>query len=80
MADIVAGFTVPEAAIVERDRAAAIRRAIERAIGEARPGDIVLVAGKGHETYQEVCGVKHPFDDRIVAREALARLHPGASA
>ena len=76
VAEIVAGFAHPAAAVVERDR----RRAIERAIGEAGPGDIVLVAGKGHEAYQEVGGVKHPFDDRNVAREALARLHPGASA
>ena len=76
VAEIVAGFREPAAAIVERDR----RRAIERAIGAARAGDIVLVAGKGHETYQEVAGVKHPFDDRAVAREALARLHPEARA
>jgi len=76
VAEIVAGFAHPGAAIVERDR----RRAIERAIGAAGPGDIVLVAGKGHEAYQEVAGVKHPFDDRAVAAEALARLHPGARA
>jgi len=76
VAEIVAGFREPAAAIVERDR----RRAIERAIGAARAGDIVLVAGKGHETYQEVAGVKHPFDDGAVAREALARLHPEARA
>jgi UDP-N-acetylmuramoyl-L-alanyl-D-glutamate--2,6-diaminopimelate ligase len=52
------------------------RAAIERAIGEARGGDVVVIAGKGHETYQEVAGgVKLPFDDREVAREALrARL------
>jgi UDP-N-acetylmuramoyl-L-alanyl-D-glutamate--2,6-diaminopimelate ligase len=67
VADIVAGFGRPQDAIVERDR----RRAIERAIGDAGPDDIVLIAGKGHETYQEVAGVKHPFDDSAVAREAL---------
>ncbi len=67
VADIVAGFGRPQDAIVERDR----RRAIERAIGDAGPDDIVLIAGKGHETYQEVAGVKHPFDDGAVAREAL---------
>ncbi|MCW3001011.1 MAG: UDP-N-acetylmuramoyl-L-alanyl-D-glutamate--2,6-diaminopimelate ligase [Conexibacter sp.] len=52
------------------------RAAIERAIGLATEGDVVLIAGKGHETYQEVAGgVKLPFDDREVAREALrARL------
>ena len=69
VADIMAGFAAPAKVVVERDR----RRAIERAIGAARPGDIVLVAGKGHETYQEVAGVKHPFDDSEVARAALAR-------
>ncbi len=51
------------------------RAAIEHAIGAARTGDVVVIAGKGHETYQEVNGEKHPFDDRDVAREALgARL------
>lgn len=48
------------------------RLAIREAIGRARPGDIVLVAGKGHETGQEVDGVVHPFDDRDVVREVLA--------
>jgi UDP-N-acetylmuramoyl-L-alanyl-D-glutamate--2,6-diaminopimelate ligase len=52
------------------------RAAIEHAVGAAGPGDVVVIAGKGHETYQEVAGgVKLPFDDRAVAREALrARL------
>jgi UDP-N-acetylmuramoyl-L-alanyl-D-glutamate--2,6-diaminopimelate ligase len=52
------------------------RAAIEHAIGLAGDGDVVVIAGKGHETYQEVAGgVKLPFDDRAVAREALrARL------
>jgi UDP-N-acetylmuramoyl-L-alanyl-D-glutamate--2,6-diaminopimelate ligase len=52
------------------DRRLAIREAVRR----ARPGDIVLIAGKGHETGQEVQGVVHPFDDRDVAREELACL------
>lgn len=52
---------------VEKDRAAAI----ERAIHCARRGDIVLIAGKGHEAYQEVDGQKLLFDDRAVARRAL---------
>ncbi len=47
------------------------RSAIHRALEIARPGDLVLIAGKGHETYQEVKGVKHPFDDRQVAKEWL---------
>ncbi|HRO28325.1 MAG TPA: UDP-N-acetylmuramoyl-L-alanyl-D-glutamate--2,6-diaminopimelate ligase, partial [Luteimonas sp.] len=67
VADIMAGFSDASRVTVERDRAAAITRAI----GAAGPGDIVLVAGKGHETYQEVRGVKHLFDDGVVAREAL---------
>ena len=52
------------------------REAIDHAIGLAGPGDVVVIAGKGHETYQEIAGgVKLPFDDREVAREALhARL------
>ena len=47
------------------------RAAIRMALEEARPRDIVLIAGKGHETYQEVKGKRHPFDDREVARRAL---------
>jgi UDP-N-acetylmuramoyl-L-alanyl-D-glutamate--2,6-diaminopimelate ligase len=58
---------------VEPDRAAAIRKAIE----EARPGDLVLVAGKGHETYQVVGSKVIPFDDREVARQVLKELGYG---
>jgi UDP-N-acetylmuramoyl-L-alanyl-D-glutamate--2,6-diaminopimelate ligase len=46
--------------------------AIFSAIHHARPGDVVLIAGKGHETYQEIAGTRHPFSDREVARAALA--------
>jgi UDP-N-acetylmuramoyl-L-alanyl-D-glutamate--2,6-diaminopimelate ligase len=49
------------------------RAAIAEAVGRARAGDVVLVAGKGHETGQEIAGVLHPFDDRVVAREELRR-------
>ncbi len=56
--------------IVEPDRAKAIRKALE----QAAPGDFVLLAGKGHETYQIIGKTKHPFDDRQVARHALAGL------
>jgi len=49
------------------DRRLAIREAVRR----AGPGDVVLIAGKGHETGQEVHGVVHPFDDRVVAAEEI---------
>ena len=54
---------------VEIDR----RAAIARAFAAARPGDVVLIAGKGHEQGQEIAGVVHPFDDRLVAAEELRR-------
>ena len=47
------------------------REAIWRAVSMARPNDIILVAGKGHETYQDVAGVKSDFDDRAVLRDAF---------
>jgi UDP-N-acetylmuramoyl-L-alanyl-D-glutamate--2,6-diaminopimelate ligase len=50
------------------------RSAIHRAIGLAEAGDVVVIAGKGHEPGQEVAGVVHAFDDRAVAREALVTL------
>lgn len=53
--------------VVELDRS----RAIERAIVEAKPGDVVLIAGKGHENYQIVGDRVLPFDDVAIAREAL---------
>ena len=56
-----------EACAVELDR----RRAIAQIIGKAEPGDLVLIAGKGHETYQEFEDTVVPFDDRVHAREAL---------
>ena len=50
------------------------REAIMKAVSMARPGDAVLIAGKGHEDYQIVGTVKKPFDDRVVAREALRAM------
>ena len=55
------------------------RDAIALAVALAGPGDTVLVAGKGHETGQEVAGVVHPFDDRAVLREVVLQ-QPGAAA
>jgi UDP-N-acetylmuramoyl-L-alanyl-D-glutamate--2,6-diaminopimelate ligase len=53
--------------VVEPDRAAAIARALK----EAREGDLVILAGKGHETCQVLKDKTIPFDDRVVAREVL---------
>jgi len=50
------------------------RTAIEAAVHEARPGDVVLLAGKGHEAWQEISGEKHPFDDRVEAARVLESL------
>ena len=58
------------------DRAAAI----ERAVRDARPGDVVLIAGKGHEKYQLIGDKSLPFDDVEVARAALARRRVGRGA
>jgi UDP-N-acetylmuramyl tripeptide synthase len=54
--------------VVEPDRGVAIRLALHA----ARAGDIVVIAGKGHETYQEVAGQRLPFDDAVEARRALS--------
>ena len=67
VAAIRAGMPANSAVLVERDRA----RAIALAVREARAGDVVLIAGKGHETYQEIAGTTRPFDDLAVARAAL---------
>lgn len=48
------------------------RAAIAEALNAAEPGDVVVIAGKGHEPYQEIAGRREPFDDRAVARELLA--------
>lgn len=59
---------------VEQERYVMIvdrREAIRKAIEMASPGDVVLIAGKGHETYQLIGGVVHDFDDRVVAKEVI---------
>jgi UDP-N-acetylmuramoyl-L-alanyl-D-glutamate--2,6-diaminopimelate ligase len=69
-ASILTGTKGGTADVVEiGDRRAAIAEAVRR----AGAGDVVLIAGKGHESGQEVAGVMHPFDDRVVAREELRR-------
>ncbi|MGF1532276.1 MAG: UDP-N-acetylmuramoyl-L-alanyl-D-glutamate--2,6-diaminopimelate ligase [Bernardetiaceae bacterium] len=52
------------------------REAIEAAVAVAQPQDLILVAGKGHETYQEIAGQRLPFDDRLILRAALEKHHP----
>ena len=67
--EIAEGFNgAPTKVFVER------QEAIEWAIRNAQPGDVVLIAGKGHETYQEVNGVRMPFDDRLIAQSVLEAL------
>jgi UDP-N-acetylmuramoyl-L-alanyl-D-glutamate--2,6-diaminopimelate ligase len=68
-AEIVSGFEGRIEFEIELDRA----RAIERAIRAARAIDVVLIAGKGHESYQEIAGRRIPFNDVDVARSALTR-------
>jgi len=67
--ELAKGFDTP-GYVVEPDR----RRAIALGLGSARHGDTVLVAGKGHETYQITEGRSIPFDDRIEAKKALDRM------
>jgi UDP-N-acetylmuramoyl-L-alanyl-D-glutamate--2,6-diaminopimelate ligase len=76
VAGILAGFTRRDGVQVQRDRAQAIGQALQG----AGAGDVVLVAGKGHEPYQEISGVKHAFDDLQVALAALARWSAAAEA
>jgi UDP-N-acetylmuramoyl-L-alanyl-D-glutamate--2,6-diaminopimelate ligase len=65
--DVIAGLESPDKVTVEPDRAAAI----QQAIANARSGDVVLVAGKGHETWQEIRGQKIPFSDESTILTAL---------
>jgi UDP-N-acetylmuramoyl-L-alanyl-D-glutamate--2,6-diaminopimelate ligase len=69
LAHIVAGLKQPQAAAVVEDR----RAAIGQAVRDADAHDVVVIAGKGHEDYQEIAGVKHPFSDVSEAASALAQ-------
>jgi UDP-N-acetylmuramoyl-L-alanyl-D-glutamate--2,6-diaminopimelate ligase len=75
IAEIVSGMNEDNHEIIV-DRAAAIQSAIRH----ARQSDTVLIAGKGHEDYQEINGVKHPFNDVLVVQQALQTHHSEARA
>ena len=70
-AEIVGGTGGDAEVVLDR------RAAIERALHLAEAGDVVVIAGKGHEQGQEVAGFTHPFDDRAVARDVLRLLEVG---
>ena len=53
------------------------KEAIAYAIDHGEPGDIIVLAGKGHEDYQEICGVKHPMDERVLIEEILRERQKG---
>jgi UDP-N-acetylmuramoyl-L-alanyl-D-glutamate--2,6-diaminopimelate ligase len=69
MAAIQAGMT--RSVATEPDRT----KAIINAIAQASARDVILIAGKGHEPYQEIAGVRHPFSDLAVARSSLSEWH-----
>ena len=65
--EMVSGLTLSTMSVIEIDR----KRAIEIAVTSAVPGDVVVILGKGHESGQEIAGVKHNFDDRLVLAAAI---------
>ena len=72
--DILAGMEGADAALhVEPDR----RAAIAWALGQGRPGDVIVLAGKGHETYQEIDGVQHHMDEREIVADWFKRTDEG---
>jgi UDP-N-acetylmuramoyl-L-alanyl-D-glutamate--2,6-diaminopimelate ligase len=70
MADILSGFEAPEKAQVNADRATAILQTIR----QAKPEDVILIAGKGHEETQEIAGKKHSFSDRMHVQLAMGGI------
>ncbi len=50
------------------------REAIQYALANAADNDVIILAGKGHETYQEIMGVKYPFDEKILVQELLEEM------
>jgi len=65
ISEIMSGIDRENNVRIESDR----RRAIQYALNQAQSGDSILIAGKGHEDYQEINGIKYPFDDREIVRE-----------
>ena len=68
--EILSGMQKDDSLHVETDRLCAIEKALQMQTQK----DVVVILGKGDETYQEIQGIKHPFDDRAVVRELLAKL------
>jgi len=66
--DMYAGLKTPQSVRIVDDRAQAIAETVKH----AQPNDLVLIAGKGHETYQEINGVKHPFSDQSIGQQAIS--------
>lgn len=71
LADIVPGLNEVNYPKEQYELIVDRKKAIQKAIEGAGPKDVILIAGKGHETYQDVMGVKHDFDDRLVAKAAI---------
>ena len=62
--EILAGLSAPERALTQVNR----EKAIRQVVALAKPGDLVLLAGKGHETYQEIAGERLDYDERALAK------------
>ncbi len=75
IADILQGMVQNKDKMILENR----KEAIFSALAMAKPGDVLLLAGKGHECYQEISGVQYPFDEREIVAEyfATAKAYPG---